>query len=112
MSLRCQVVLKGSASPEQLSTLGGALWGWCNRAAGESAIYQYVDNQLLADLIAGKFPVSSSQSGVADHRGLCFRVRGQASQDFRPTVDSLRRALPGQAVEDIVIDGVSWNLVD
>ena len=32
------------------------MWRWCIRAAGDTGIYPYLDNQALADLIAGKFP--------------------------------------------------------
>jgi hypothetical protein len=112
MALSCEVLMKKSATPEQLSALGAALWGWCNQGAGGSAVFQYVNNQVLADLMAGKFPVSNHWSREASPLSLRFNVRGNTSRDFRPTVNSLRRDLPVLAIEDIVIDGVSWNLVD
>ena len=82
------------------------------QAAGERAAFQCVDNQVLADLVAGKFPLSSQRSREAGHLSLHFNVRGNTSHDFRPTINSLRRDLPVMAIEDLVIDGVSWNLVD
>src|SRR5438309_5573249 len=54
MSMNCDIVLKWSATPEQLRSLGGAFWRWCNRAEGNVGTYQHVDNQALADLVAGK----------------------------------------------------------
>jgi hypothetical protein len=32
-----------------------------------------------------------------------------ASQGRQVTIDSLRRAIPVKGVEDVVVDGVSWN---
>jgi hypothetical protein len=48
------------------------LWRWCNRTAGPAGIYEYLDNQALADLIAGKFPDSSQTAWRADQRGVLF----------------------------------------
>ena len=52
MSITCDVILQWGATPEQLRALGAALWRWCDRTAGDTGIYQYLDNQALADLIA------------------------------------------------------------
>ena len=51
MSIKCDLILQWSATPEQLTALGAAMWRWCNRAAGNTGIYQYLDNQVLADLL-------------------------------------------------------------
>lgn len=56
MAIACDVLLRWSATPDQLTALGTAWWRWCNRSAGDAGIYQYLDNQALADLIAGKLP--------------------------------------------------------
>jgi hypothetical protein len=110
MSIHCDVIIRPSATPAQLTALGAALWRWCARAAGHTGIYQYVDNQPLADLIAGKFPASGQAPRQAEPGGLHFRVRDETSQDREATVDSLRREIPGQGVADIVVDGKSWAL--
>jgi hypothetical protein len=110
MSINCDVILQWSATPEQLTALGAALWRWCNRAAGSSGIYQYLDSQALADLIAGKLP-SSQTPWQAGRGGVQFRVRDDASPDRQATIDSLRHSIPATGVEDIVVDGSSWNLV-
>jgi hypothetical protein len=110
MSIHCDVFLKWGATPAQLSTLGAALWGWCNHTAGDTGTYQYLDNQALADLIAGKFPAPSRTPRLGE-RGVHFRVRDEVSHDRQATIDSLRREIPAQGVEDIVVNGTSWSLV-
>ena len=111
MSINCDVILQWGATPEHLAALGAALWPWCNYAAGDSGIYQYLDNQALADLIAGKLPVSSRTPRQADRRGIHFRVRDEASRDRQASVESLRRAIPAAGVEDIMVDGTSWKVI-
>ena len=112
MSITCDVIVQWDATPEQLAGLGAALWRWCTRAAGGTGIYQYLDNQALADLIAGKLPVSSQPPPEPGRRGVRFRVRDEGSVDREATIDRLRREMPVKGVEDIVVDGVSWNFVE
>ncbi len=112
MSMNCNIILKWSATPEQLTALGAALWRWCSRAAGATGIYQYLDDQALADLIAGKLPASSQTPWRADRRGVHFWVQAEAYHDRQATIASLRREIPGEGVEDVVIDGKSWTLID
>jgi hypothetical protein len=111
MSIECDFLVKWGATPDQLRSLGAALWRWCNRTAGNTGIYQYLDNQALADLIAGKLPVSSQSPLDTDRRGVHFRLRDEVSQDLRATLDGLRRDLPAGGVEDVVVAGTSWNSV-
>ncbi len=111
MSIECDIVVKWTATPEQLTSLGVALWRWCNRKRGNTGIYQYLNNQALADLIDGKLPVSSQPPLDTDRRGVHLRLRDEVSQDLRATLDGLRRALPPGGVEDVVVDGTSWNPV-
>jgi len=112
MSVPCNVIIQWSATPEQLSALGCALWRWCTRMAGNTGIYQYLDNQALADLMAGNLPVSSQPPLYADRRGVHFRVRDEASNDHQATLDGLRRELPTGGIEDVVADGTSRNSVE
>jgi hypothetical protein len=107
MSINCDVILHWSATEEQLRALGAGLWRWCNRRAGDTGIYQYLDNQPMADLLAGKFPVSSR----AERTGVHFKFRDEASQDRLATIDSLRREIPAKALADILVDGRSWTLI-
>ena len=94
MSVPCDFIVNWEATPEQLASLGSALWRWCTHTEGNTGIYQYLDNQALADLIAGKLPVSSQPPREPDRRGVHFRVRDEVSQDRQATVDGLRRELP------------------
>ncbi len=110
MSVNCDVILRWSATPGQLRAVGSALWLWCNRTAGNAGIYQYLDSQALADLIAGRLPGANETPRQDDGRGAHFRVRDEASQNRQESIDRLRRELPAEGVEDVVVDGVSWNL--
>src|SRR5438874_13195110 len=103
MSMNCEIILQWSATPDQLTALGAALWRWCNRAAGNSGIYKYLDNQALADLIAGKLPASSQTPWQAGRRSVHFRVRDEASQDRQATIDSLRHSIPATGSR------ISWS---
>jgi hypothetical protein len=109
MSTNCDVVLKWSATPEQLRAVGDAFWRWCNGAEGNTGVYQHLDNQALADLIAGRFPASHHAPWSFEPRGIQFRVRAEASQDRQATLDSLRRAIPAGGIEDIIVDDLSWH---
>jgi hypothetical protein len=106
MSINCDVILKWSATPEQLTTLGTALWRWCSLVT-RATIYQFLDNQILADLIAGRFPASTQ----TELRGVRLRVRDETSQDRQAAIECLRRELPSEGVEDVLIDGKSWALI-
>jgi hypothetical protein len=108
MSMNCDLILQWSATPAELTNLGAALWRWCNRTAAKTSIYQYLDNQPLADLIAGKLPVASQ----TERRGVHFRFRDEASHDRRATIDSLRREIPAKGVEDILVESKSWSVID
>ncbi|MCI0640084.1 MAG: hypothetical protein L0Y72_15585 [Gemmataceae bacterium] len=112
MSIQCDVILRGNATAEHLTALGAALWRWCNHAAGNSGIYHCLDNQTLADLIAGKFPLSSQSSRQTERRGVLFRFRDEESKDRQAAINSLRQDIPARLVEDIVVDGASWNQIN
>jgi hypothetical protein len=110
--MTCELILQWSATPEELTGLRGALWRWCNRAAGPTSIYQCLDNQGLADLIAGRFPASSQTPWRADRRGVHFQFQAEAFHDRQATIGSRRRDIPVEGVEDIVKNGKCWELID
>lgn len=112
MSIKCDIIFQWTATPDQLTVLGAALWPWCIHAAGGTGIYQYLDNQEFADLIAGKLPRSSQPSWPDDRRGVHFSVRDEVSQDRQVTIDSLRHSIPAKGIEDIMVDGTSWKRID
>jgi hypothetical protein len=111
MPINCDIILQWSATPEQLSVLGAALWRWCTRAAGNNSFYQYLDNQALADLIAGKLPAPGRTVRQAE-RGVHVGIRDEVSHDRQAAIDSLRREMPAEGIEDILIDGKSWGVVE
>ncbi len=112
MSVTCDVIVNWDATAEQLAVLGNALWRWYNRTAGDTGIYQYLDNQALAELIAGKLPASSQPLVEADWRGVHVRVQDEASEDCQATLDGLRREPPAGGIEDVVVEGTSWTSVE
>ena len=105
MSIKCDVIVQWHATPAELNVLGAALWGWCTRAAGETGIYRLLDNQALADLIAGRLPDSRQAEA-----GVHLFVRDEVSSNRPATIASLRREIPAIALVDILVDGASWNL--
>lgn len=107
MSIHCDLLLRWTTTPAQLTALGAALWRWHNRAAG-AGIYQCLDNQALADLIAGRFPAPGQTPRHAD-QGIHFRFQDVASQDRQATIESLRQDLPAGGIEDLVVDETSWH---
>jgi hypothetical protein len=110
MAMNCDLILQWNATPGQLTDLGAALWRCCSRAG--SSVYQLLDNQALADLFAGRLPGSSPTAGRSDRRGVHFWFQGEASHDRQMTIGKLRREIPPGGVEDILINGKSWDLID
>jgi hypothetical protein len=111
MSVKCNVIVNESATPEQLTALGCALWRWCNRTMTSPGIYQCLNSQVLADLIAGRLPAPGQTPQQSKQRadGVHFEVSDNKSHDFQATIASLRRDIPTRGVVDIMVAGVSWN---
>jgi hypothetical protein len=112
MSIHCDVMLEWGATPAQLTALGAALWGWRQRAEGDAGVYQFLDNQALADLLAGEFPASSRTPWQAGPPGVHFTIRDEAFVDRQAAIDSLRRELPAAGIEFVAVDGASWRPAD
>jgi hypothetical protein len=108
MSIKCEVILQWGATPEQLKSLGAALWRWCSGPAGGASLYELLNNQALADLAAGRLPESSQ----TERRGVPFRLRDELSAHREAAIIRLRREMPAEGVEDVLVDGHSWNLTD
>jgi hypothetical protein len=109
MSMNCEVRLRCDATPEQYRALGAALWGWCNRTAGDAGIYPYLDNQPLADLLTGRFPDAGPLAWETDLPQVYFSVRGEPAHDREGILESLRRSLPSEGIADVRVDGMSWR---
>lgn len=112
MSVHCQLILNPAATSGQLAALGAALWRWCIRTAGSAGIYQYLDNQALADLRAGQLPEADQTARLADRWGVRFGVRDGAYRDRQAIVESLRREIPAEGIVGVLADGTSWSPVD
>jgi hypothetical protein len=110
MSISCDVIVRWGATPEQLAALGAALWRWCRRAAGGTDVYQYLDNQGLTDLIAGRFPSPGPADGRDERPTVHVGVRDGAYRDLQAAVESLRHELPAGGIEDVLVEAQSWNL--
>ncbi len=106
MAIYCRVVLNPAATPGQLSAVGTAMWEWCTGAANGDGIYQYLGNQGLADLIAGRLPAPDPDAEPAARWGVRFGIRDGAFPDLRAVIDSLRRALPAAGVGAVSADGM------
>lgn len=103
MSVHFDIILRRDMAPEQITAFGSALWRWCRVTAGNIGMYQYVDNQPLADLIAGRLP-------TANRGAVHFRAWDRTSPDRQAAIDSFRWALPAHCVENVVVDGKNWEL--
>jgi hypothetical protein len=112
MSIPCDVIIKWNATPGQLSALGTALWRWSNCTAGQTGIYQFLDSQVLADLMAGKLPIVGQLCLTFDRQGAHFRARDRASPNCRAAIETLRRELPTEGIQEVLVDGISWSTVD
>lgn len=110
MSIHCDVTLRWGATPGQLRALGAALWRWSIRGSAGTGMYQHLDDQVLADLIDGQFPAIMQTPPQAES-AIQFSIRDEVSQDPEATLASLRRAIPAEGVEDIVVGGISWHLI-
>lgn len=112
MPVTCDVILQPNATPSQLRAVGAALWRWCIRTAGKASICRYLDNQFLADLIAGRHPTPVQPSARDDRRGAHFRARDEVSEDRQSAVEGLRQEMPGEGIVDVLVDGTTWDRPD
>ena len=108
MSVIYDVILRPDATPSQLRAVGAALWRWCIRTAGEENIFRYLDNQVLADLTAGRHPTPIEPGSDYRHRSH-FRARDELSRDRQTAVDGLRGEMPEEGILDVLVDGTSWH---
>jgi hypothetical protein len=109
VTIYCHVIVNPSATAGQLSAVGAALWEWCTDGAKHGTIYQYLDNQGLADLIAGRLPAADLAAQAGDGRGVRFGAPDGAFPDHRAAIDSLRRALAAAGVDEVRVDSTRWT---
>jgi hypothetical protein len=109
MVINCEVLLRWDTTPPQQMALGNALWRWCLRASAGRSNYQYLDNQALADLLAGRLPASSDQAKDARLPYVFFTVPDHPARERDVMFQSLRLAIPSDGIADLRIDGNSWS---
>ncbi len=127
----CEIVPRCDATPEQLKALGEALAAWSEEQFATDSALRTIDNLVVAqflgtdDLLEMVFAVVYAES--ADD-GLTITRRGRgatqaaapeplivfcsfrgANYDRGRVIAGLRAAIPAELVQDIVIDGRSWN---
>src|SRR5690349_19154362 len=112
MSINCTVTLRWDSTPAQQRALGVALWHWCNGVSGNAGMYSYLDNQAMADLLAGHLPAAEAAAWNAGSPHVSVTVPGDPARDGAATLKSLRRAIPGEGVAEVWVDDISTRLVD
>jgi len=128
----CDVVPRRDASSDDLRALGLALADWSEAELRAGGLLRSIDNIVLVELLGGDDPseiVFAVLHGQDDNDCLTITRRAPVHADpaeaalqlvvacafCGPTysrqraVQSLRDAIPAHLVEDIVIDGRSWN---
>jgi hypothetical protein len=109
MAIDCEVILRWDVTPPQRRALGNALWDWCARAATGGSIYQYLDNQALADLVAGRLPASSALARDDHLPYVFFTVPGEPARDRVAILSCLKLAISSEGIADVRIGGMSWR---
>jgi hypothetical protein len=111
MSISCDLIVDRKATSAQLTALGSALWAWCSGTLPRPGIYQCLDSQVLADLIAGKLPTTGQSPAQSEQKadGIHFRIHDEESPDRQAAVAALRRDIPSEGLIDILVAGLSWN---
>jgi hypothetical protein len=112
MSINGAISLRWDSTPEQQRALGAALWRWCHRKARSVGMYPYLDNQALADLLAGRLLASAAAGRDAGLPSVQFTVPGDPARDGEATLESLRRRIPGEGVAEIRVEGSNKRLAD
>lgn len=105
MPIHCEVLLQWDSTPAQRRALGAVLWRWCGRATGKAGMYQYLDNQALADLIAGRLPAPGVSAWQAGLPRVQFLVPGNSAEEHASMLESLRQLRPDQGVAEVRVEG-------
>jgi hypothetical protein len=128
-----EVLPRRGATSDDLKSLGRALADWSEGELAPGGLLRFIDTIVLTELVGGDDPsevVFAVCYGEDDGDVLTITRRAPPHSDpaaasrllvvacsFRGTgyrrrrvVESLRDAIPAALVEDVVIDGRSWNL--
>jgi hypothetical protein len=135
----CRVIPRRGGTRPQLRALGEALERWSRRESSPGGLLHQVDHLALLDLLAEEFPqalvlemagaspetdpwqetvptvgqASPNERGEATpERDVFLAFRRGDSFDRKRVIASLRQDIPGELVEDILIDSKSWSVLD
>jgi len=113
MSIRCIIFPRRDATPRQRRELGAALHRWYARESREHGIALYTNQQAINALLAGSWPPSESRKGKTTKSKrrppVLLDVRDGKQYSRQATIESLRKDIPANLVEDVLIDGRSWG---
>jgi hypothetical protein len=128
-----EVQPRRDATSDDLMALGRALADWSEGQLAPGGLLRFIDNIVLTELVGGDDPsevvfavcygeddadvltitrratVHSNPAAAAQLLIVACTFRGPG-YSRRRVVESLRDAIPAALVEDVVIDGRSWNL--
>jgi hypothetical protein len=128
----CEVVPRRDATSDELKDLGIALAHWSKEELQPGGLLRSIDNIVLAELLGGDDPSEvvfaivyaeddddrltitrlpahhSDPAQAAQQLIVACSFRGTAFSRGR-AIASLRDAIPAGLVEDVVLDGRSWN---
>jgi hypothetical protein len=128
-----EVMPRRDASSDELKILGLALIDWSQEELQPGGLLRSIDNIVLTELLGGdapeqvvfavvyaeeeddfltilrRTPPHSDPADAARSLIVTCTFRGSAYDRHR-AVESLRDAIPAGLVEDILIDGRSWDL--
>jgi hypothetical protein len=127
-----EVVPRRDATSDELKALGLALADWSEAQLRAGGLLRSIDNIVLAELLGGDDPseyVFAVLSSEEEDTCLTITCRTPphsdpaeaarrlivacsfcgAGYDRRRAIDSLRDAVPAGLVEDVLIDGRSWD---
>lgn len=131
----CEVVPRRGATSDELKALGLALADWSEGELRAGGLLCSIDNIVLAELLGGddpsdfvfavlygddgadpltitRLPPAHSDPAEAAQRLIVFCSFRRPDYSRSRAIESLRDAVPAGLVEDVLIDGRSWNLAE
>jgi hypothetical protein len=132
----CHIIPLRNGTWQERQALGRALSHWSERAAGKSGLLESLDHLALLSLLGGESSQDLCHGMLEDStnlplrpgemdqktaegrkeddedRTIFFAVPGGKSYNRRRVIEKLRQEIPAELVQDILIDGRSWQEID
>jgi len=110
MAVYCEVFPRQGATPCQLQELGLALQRWYARESREYGIALYTNGEGAKALRDGRLPPARAPRRKGrQFPAVPLAVRAGRTYDRRTVIESLRKDIRPDLVEDVLIDGRSWR---